>query len=253
MCKKGEKVKVHLISGEQFNKDEQLKYDAAETNSFFIYEGSKKVDALHITKDGDTTTLDYLPKAAGLVMLNMEFKSTTTEVDRDKFLKNLEDEGLTKIADKAKNTNLETFKEKSAWFVKTLLSYDKPGGGVYDKTLNDQFEIILQQNPYKKSYGDDITVLVNFMGKPIAGVPVVLYVRTTKGTVYPQQLITDNTGEVYFKLSREGIYMLSAVNMELSKDRAIDFLSWKASLSFAFSSENDLPNTYRNFGFGDKH
>jgi len=71
--------------------------------------------------------------------------------------------------------------------------------------------------------------------------------------VFPQKLSTDASGLIYFKLSREGIYALSTKHTDLSPDKTADFVTWKASYTFAFSSTNELPNTYKEFGFGDKH
>jgi hypothetical protein len=251
--KKGDKIAVHFISGDQFNKDEDGKYQPSETDSFNLFEGSKKIDASTLSHEAGSDVLNFEPKNSGMVMFDLALKPTTTEVDREKFIKYLEDQGLAKLADKAKNSNLENFKVRSTWFLKTLVAYDKPSGGVFDKPLNHEFEIILQQNPFKKNYGDDITAVIYFKGKPLAGAAVTLYVRTVAGHVYPQLMMSDNSGEVYFKLSREGLYMLHAVSIDLPKERTADFQSWEASLTFAFSSANDLPNSYKSFGLGDKH
>jgi hypothetical protein len=252
--KKGEKIAVHFISGDQFNKDEDGKYQASETESLSLFEGTKKVDASAIPHDsGDAQVLSFVPKNEGMVMLDLALKPAVTEVDREKFIKYLDDQGFSKLSDKAKNSNLETFRVKSTWFLKTLVAYEKTGGGAFDKLQNQTFDIVLQQNPFKKNYGDDITAVVYFKGKPVQGAAVTLYVRTVAGNVYPQLMMSDNTGEVYFKLSREGLYMLHAVTMDLPKDRGADFESWDASFTFSFSSANDLPNSYKSFGFGNKH
>jgi len=41
--------------------------------------------------------------------------------------------------------------------------------------------------------------------------------------------------------------------MEPSKDKNADFETWMTTYTFAFSSSNQMPNTYKEFGFGDKH
>jgi len=40
---------------------------------------------------------------------------------------------------------------------------------------------------------------------------------------------------------------------EASKGKEADYESWVASYTFSFSNHNDAPNTYKEFGFGDKH
>ena len=86
-----------------------------------------------------------------------------------------------------------------------------------------------------------------------SNVDVNLYVRTATGNVFPQKLTSDATGIIYFKLSREGVYVLNTKHFITSKDKTADFQSWRATYSFAFSSSNEMPNTYREFGMGNKH
>jgi hypothetical protein len=47
--------------------------------------------------------------------------------------------------------------------------------------------------------------------------------------------------------------MISCVHIEASKTNDADFETWFATYSFAFSNRDELPNTYKEFGFGDKH
>jgi uncharacterized GH25 family protein len=94
---------------------------------------------------------------------------------------------------------------------------------------------------------------VFFQGQPIKEAAVILYVKTINGNVFTQKLTTDNSGLIFFKLSREGIYMLSSVHIETSKDKNADFESWGATLTFAFTNNGTMPDTYREFGFGNKH
>lgn len=249
---KGEKINVHLILGEQFSKDEEVEYNAAETGKFEIFEDKKKTD-LSKTKDGASPIISVDAANEGLVMVDMARKAQINEVEHDKFIKTLDDEGLSKLSDKAKGSNAETFRERSAWFMKTMVMVEKKGGNIYEKPQGDDLEIVLQSNPYKQNYGDDITAVINYKGKPAVDIPVTIYTRTVSGTLFPQHLTSDASGLIYFKLSREGIYYLHAIRMDLSKDHDADFDSLHATFTFAFSSENAMPNTYREFGFGNKH
>lgn len=249
---KGEKLNVHLILGEQFSKDEEVEYNAAETGKFQLFEEKKKTD-LAATKDGASPVLSVDVNGEGLVMLDMTRKPQINEVDHDKFIKTLDDEGLTKLSDKAKGSNAETFRERSAWFMKTMVMVEKKGGNIYEKPQGDDLEIVLQSNPYKQNYGDDITAVIYYKGKPASDIPVIVYTRTVAGTLFPQRFTSDASGMIYFKLSREGIYYMHAIRMDLSKDHDADFDSLHATFTFGFSSENSMPNTYREFGFGNKH
>ena len=249
--KKGDKLNLHLLSGNEFQKDAEYKYEPKKISKFMLYEGSKKTD-LSGSKDTAANVLNYQLENSGLALIEL-VKSESIESERNKFLKYLDNEGLDKIAEDAKNSNQQYFVEKSNRYLKTLIAVDKANGKDFDKPLGEDYEIVIQQNPYKSSYGDDVTAQVLFKGKELKDAVVIVYVKTINGNVFPQKLSTDAQGQVYFKLSREGIYMISSVHVEASTDKNADFESWGATFTFAFSNADSMPNTYKEFGLGDKH
>lgn len=252
--KKGDKLNIHLISGDDFSQQEEGKYIAAKTAKFSLYEGSKKIDLTTFTKESALPVLNYTLANSGLLMVEMNTKDETNELPREDFVTYLTKQGYDTFADKLKDDNRINITEKYRYYLKTLISVDNPGGNAYDKVLGSDLEIILKQNPYKKSYGDDISAQVNYKGKPLKDSPVYLYIRTTSGNVYPQKLQTDANGQFFFSPSRDGIYMIRCVRIEELKNSDADFETWCATYSFAFSNRDDnAPNTYREFGFGNKH
>lgn len=248
---KGDKLNLHLLSGTQFVKEGESKYESGKISKFMLYEGSKKTDLSKATKDTASNVLNYTLENSGLAMIEL-VKTETIESERNKFLKNLDAEGLGKIAEDAKSSNQQYFVEKSNRYLKTLIAVDKANGN-FDKPLGEDYEIVIQQNPFKASYGDDVTAQVLFKGQPLKDAVVIQYVKTINGNIFPQTLTTDSGGLVFFKLSREGIYMLSSTHIEVSTDKNADFESWGATMTFAFSNEDSIPNSYREFGFGNKH
>ncbi len=115
-------------------------------------------------------------------------KPVTDDVERDDFLKILDDEGLTQYSEKAKNGSKDSFRERYTWYLKTLVEVDETSGNDFDKSQGQDFEIILKDNPYKGNYGDDIIALVNFQGKPAVNANVIFYVKTASGDVFVQKL-----------------------------------------------------------------
>ncbi|MBB3970459.1 DUF4198 domain-containing protein [Mucilaginibacter phyllosphaerae] len=248
---KGDKLNLHLLSGENLVKDREVPYTKAQTTKFMVYDGSKKDDLAAVTKNDASPLLTYAVANSGLVMVQLN-SNELNDIPREDFLPYLTEQGYDDIADKLKNSNALNFTEKYNRYLKALVTVDNGGGNAYEKILNDDFEIILKRNPYKLNYGDDITAVVNFKGKPFAG-QVMLYIKTASGNVYPQKLLSDAQGKVYFTVSREGIYLLRATKFEASKGKDADYETWVASYTFAFSNNDDAPNTYKEFGFGDKH
>jgi uncharacterized GH25 family protein len=250
--KKGDKLNLHLLSGNEFVKDGEYKYESGKISKFMLYEGKKQTDLSKSPKDTSANILNYKLESSGLAMVEV-VKSESVESERNKFLKYLNSEGLDKIAEDAKSNNQQYFVEKSTRYLKTLIAVDKPNDRDFDKPLNEDYEIIIKQNPYRSDYGDDVTGEVLFHGKPLKDAVVILYVKTINGNVFSQKLSADAGGLIYFKLSREGIYMLSSVHIESSKDKKADFESWGTTYTFAFTNNGSMPDTYREFGFGNKH
>ena len=249
---KGDKLNLHLLSGNEFKPENEFKFATAKATKFMLYEGSKKTDLSKVSNSADSSLLTYELQNSGLALFEL-VRDDETESERNKFIRALESEGLDKMAEEARASSQQYFVEKYHQSSKTLISVDKANGKDFDKPLGEEYEIVIQQNPYKSSYGDDVTAQVLFKGKPMKDAVVMQYVRTLNGTIVPQKLLSDSNGLVFFKLSREGVYMVSSTHVEPSQDKKADYENWSTTFTFAFSNTDDVPNSYREFGFGNKH
>lgn len=250
---KGDKLNLHLLSGDNFVKDAEIPYQTAKTTSFALYNGKKKTDLLKMSKDSATPVLSYELTNSGQSLIAMTRGYEFGFASRDNYAEFLNSQGLDKLAAKVKQGNQFRIKEKYTRYMKTLISVDDHDGNAYEKELNETFEIILKTNPYKKQYGDDMVAVLKFQNKPLAAEPMELYIKSTTGNVYSQNLTTNDKGEVSFNLSREGIYMLRSVRIDATEAKDADYESWWTSFTFPFSSTDEMPNTYKEFGFGNKH
>ena len=254
---KGDKLNLHLMStNDDFTKQTDIKYQADKTGEFTLNQGKKKIDLKPgaVVIDSIAPIVSYAVNEEGLLLASMSTTPPAAEMTRSKFLRTLDESDPDNIADKVKNSNQLYYKEKFNNYMKALVDVDKSNSGFSDKPINLDYEIVLKQNPYKFNYGDDISAVLLFKGKPIANAAVTLIVKTVGGNIFPQKLSSDATGLIYFKLSREGIYALSSTHTEQLKDnKTADFESWKTTFTFAFSSNNELPNSYKEFGFGNAH
>jgi uncharacterized GH25 family protein len=250
---KGDKLDLHLLEGDLFVKQNEVKYQPAKTTKFMLFAGSKKVDLTTIAKEDNAPLIDYPIEYNGQSLVELTTASTVNDVSRDSYSDFLNNEGYDKLAETVKNSNQFRVKEKNTRYLKTLLSVENHDGNAYEKVMNDDFEIILKDNPYDKKYGDDMAALVRFKGKPIKGATISLYIKAITGNVYTQKMLTDDKGMIAFTMTREGIYLLRGIIIEPTKDKDADYESWRASYTFPFSSSDDVPNTYKEFGFGNKH
>jgi hypothetical protein len=247
---KGDKLNIHLLATDDFTKQAGAKFEADKTTKFVLNQGKQKIDLNKLAAD---SVLSCTIPESGLALIDMTRASSSNEMSRNKFLRYLSDDEQGDLTDKVKNSNQLYFKEKFTNYAETMVAYDKTSGKLFEKGLGNTYEIVLQQNPYKMNYGDDVNAIIMFKGKPLANATVFLYVKTVGGNVFPQKLTSDATGIIYFKVSREGVYLLRSKHIEASTDKTADFESWRTTFTFAFSSNDDLPNTYKEFGFGDRH
>jgi len=250
---KGDKLNLHLLGGDQFVKQEEISYQPKKTAAFMLYQGSKKFDLTKVAKDSASPLVDYTMVNSGQALIEMTRGVEFSDASRDNYADFLSQQGYDKLSDKVKNGNQFRIKEKYTRYMKTLFAVDNHDGNAYEKILKEEYEIILKDNPYSKKYGDDMTVALKFKDKPVNGASVWLYIKSITGNVYTQSLITDKKGEVTFTMSREGIYMLRSIKVEPTKDKDADFEAWWASFTFPFSSSDEVPNTYKEFGFGNIH
>jgi uncharacterized GH25 family protein len=251
---KGDKLDLHLIKASQLIKKDEIKYESSKTAKFTLDAGSKKIDLLTVAKDSAAPLISYQMVNEGLNTITMVRKSVTDDIELDDFTKMLDDEGFSQYSEKIKNGSKDSFREKYTCYLKSLVEVDKNTANGFDKPLNEEYEIILKDNPYKGNYGADIIAQIRLRGKPIANATVMLYVKAATGNaIFAQKLSSDKQGQIYFKLSREGVYLLRSLYTEPSKDKSADFETWMTTYSFAFSSGNEMPNTYKEFGFGNVH
>lgn len=250
---KGDNINLHLIEGDQFVKQNEIKYQHRKTTKFMVYDGTKKVDLTLVAKDSAKTLADYTFSNSGQALIEMNRGIEYSDASRDNFSDFLTAQGYDKLAEKVKTSNQFRIKEKHTRFMKTLVAVDNHDGNAYQKDLLNDFEIILKDNPFKRKYGDDLTAQVKFKGKAEKGLTVNLYIKSISGNVYTQTMVTDAKGEVTFSMSREGVFMIRSVMVVPTTDKDADFVSWWASYTFPFSSSDDMPNTYKQFGFGDIH
>jgi uncharacterized GH25 family protein len=250
---KGDVLNLHLLAGDQFVKQEEVRYQPKKIASFILYEGKKKTDLTKVAKDSASPIVNYTMLNTGQSLIAMTSAIEYNNSSRDSYAEFLTDQGLDKMAEKVKNSNQFRVKEKSIHYLKTLFSVDDHDGNAHEKDLNEEFEIILKDDPYDKKYGDDMVAQLKFQGKPDVGATVTLYIKSTSGNVYTKNFTTDKHGEITLTMTREGIFMLRSVRVDATKDKDADYASWWTSFTFPFSSSNEMPNTYKEFGFGDIH
>ncbi|MES2275267.1 MAG: DUF4198 domain-containing protein [Bacteroidota bacterium] len=250
---KGDKLDVYLIGGDQFKDMDEYKYDASKTKKFMLYDDGKKINLMTAAKDSAAPVLTYTMENQGMAMVEMIRDIPSTPIDHDVYAQYLNNEGLTKLAETVNNSSQSHFREKKVCYMKTLVMIDKPNGGDFDKQTGQQFEIVLKKNPYKLNYGEDMTGVLYYKGKPIKGASVDIFLKTGAGNVYPDRATTNEKGEFSITTTREGVYMFRSVRTVASTSTDADFETIQTVFTFLFNSTNDHTSDFKSFGLRDRH
>ena len=139
---KGDKLDLHLLAGDVFTKQEEIKYESKKTAKFMLYEGSKKTDLIKAAKDSTAPVLTYTMLNKGQALLEMTRGDEFNVFSRDNYAQFLTDQGYDKLGEKVKSSNQFRIKEKYTRFLKTLVSVDDHNGNAFEKVLNENYEII---------------------------------------------------------------------------------------------------------------
>jgi hypothetical protein len=251
---KGDTLSVHLLAGDQFKIEDEYKYDAAKTKKFMLYDSGKKINLMTAAKDSAAPIYAGVAATPGLVMVELVRNIPPTAIDREVYAKYLSDEGLPKLSESVNNSNQQHFREKKVCYLKTLVQVDdKATGGDFDKVQGEDYEIVLKKNPYKLNYGEDVTGVLYLKGKPVKNASLDVFLRTISGNIYPQRVNADEKGEFSVTMSREGAYMIRSVITKPSTGTDVDFETVETAFTFVFNSQNDSPNSFKEFGLGDLH
>lgn len=229
---RGETLQLKVYSGKGFDSVNSKLIPPSQLNSASLYLNSKPVDILSSGKDAKALKLTA---ENGLFLVTANRELLIDNIEREEVMRQLSDEGFSDLVTKADDK--EELNLKNIFNLKTLMVASKPGGGVYSEVTGQELEIVPQQNPYKMKYGEDVTLLVLFKGKPLAKSRVEIYVRTINGSVIPSESITDRDGKIYLKLNRAGDWLLRTVNIEHTDNpdgKGADYIRWFSALTFGF-------------------
>lgn len=169
-----------------------------------------------------------------LAVIIYQSNRTFVELDAEKFESYLRDEALENIIELRRELGEDQEKGRE-WFSRYAKTLIKPVGAVSTGSDHDfamTLEIVPLQDPYRVSVGDDLSLRLIYLGKPLSGIQLVAYnvaAPTEKKRVY-----TDINGKAEITLNRDGEWLVKAVHMiraPVNKE-GVDWESFWASLTF---------------------
>lgn len=189
---------------------------------------------------GDDPAATLVMKTPGLRLIGMHTTRSFVDLEPGRFDKYLEAEGLESVRELRRERGQENSngREYYSRCAKSLVSAgDGPGKG-FDRVLGYPLELIPQADPYALAPGKKLPLLLNYEGKPLAGVLVIAF--TAEQPARRFQARTGRDGVVTLPLDRAGRWLVKAVHMiEVpDSDPAADWESFWASLTFEVAGES---------------
>lgn len=230
----GDSINYTLYQGRGLESSE-IAPEAVKNLTYANYtQGGKKVaDTISLNKDFVKYTA--IQQNGGQSLLTIEFKGGAVTYDQlvvEDFAKT---ENLTDLASVIDSSGFTTEYTANTFFTaKALTITDKSNGNLYKTKECKQLEVILEQNPYKLQYGDDITAVILLDGKPLEGTSTTIYTKSSNGQVHAAKYRSNAEGKIYFKLNRSGLWLLQTVYANPSQEKGVNYNYYQSSFSFRF-------------------
>ena len=183
---------------------------------------------------GDDPAATLALKSPGLRLIGYHSTRAFVDLDAERFDTYLQAEGLDRIRELRRERGQEKTngREYYSRCSKSLVRVgDGPGDG-FDRVLGYPLELIPRADPYALAPGRQLPLLLNYQGKPLAGVLVIAFTAGQPASRFEAR--TDADGRVTLPLDRAGRWLVKAVHMiEVpDSDPAADWESFWASLTF---------------------
>jgi len=233
--KRAEKVNIRFLFGENFE-GENWKGNNERIKSLQIYYGGVDDDLSPVVTDATGDSIEYLMIDEGTNLVAFNSNNSFIELEPLKFEEYLKEDGLMDALEFRKKNN-ETgcngreFYQRCA---KTLLQV----GDLKDKTFlfttDLAIDIIPYTNPYQVSSNELFRAKVLYKRSPMRNGLVKVWNRVKNKTV-KKELRTDANGDIAFRITTKGKWMLSTVKMERLTDNPVaDWQSYRGSLTWGY-------------------
>lgn len=189
--------------------------------------------------DENASYLDFQSGAAGTKVIGVSTKPRIITMSPDEFVAYLRHDGvLDTLAVFEKENTLALIRERYSKHVRTVIQVGDRKSDAYATTLGYPVEIILDQNPYKRKFGDNISFRVLYAGEPVAN----QWARASYegfhghdasgGHINAYAMRTDAEGRAGFLLSHKGLWYISLIHMQKIDDPDADYESNWATITF---------------------
>ena len=226
----GEPVRVRLRVGERLQGD-AVPFVPAWVNQFIVQDGANRRTVF--ARSGSEPAGALRIVNAGLHVVGYHSHASRVELPADKFDAYLIEEGLDAVAAQRaqRPANDGKVRERFIRCAKSLVLAGAPGEEQGDRQLGFPLELLAQSNPYRLLAGEELTVVLNFQNRPLAGALVVAMNSLNPADTQRQR--SDDAGRVRFRVPPGGLWLVKAVHMvAAAPGEDADWTSYWASLTF---------------------
>ena len=230
-----EKVNIRFLVGENFE-GENWKGNHERINSLKIYYGGVNDDLSPLVTDLAGDSIEYFMIDEGTNLIAFHGNNSFIELEPSKFEAYLEEDGLTNALQYRRlnnegGCNGREFYQRCA---KTIIQVGDEKDQVFRTPTFLPIDIIPITHPYLLKDKELFRAKIFYKTTPLANTLVKLWHRVNKKTA-KKELRTDANGEIVFRLTTSGKWMISTVIMERLYDNPVaDWQSYWGSLTWGY-------------------
>ena len=233
--KRAEKVNIRFLVGENFE-GENWTGNNERIKSLQIYYGGVNDDLSPVVTEATGDSIEYLMIDEGTNLVAFNSNNSFIELEPSKFEEYLKEDGLIEALDYRKKNN-ETgcngreFYQRCA---KTLVQVGDQKDKTYLFTTDLGIDVIPYTNPYQVSNNELFRAKILYKRSPMRNGLVKVWNRVKNKTV-KKELRTDASGDIAFRITTKGKWMISTVKMERLTDNPVaDWQSYWGSLTWGY-------------------
>ncbi|MCX6628265.1 MAG: DUF4198 domain-containing protein [Candidatus Solibacter sp.] len=229
----GETLTVALHNGDAFPESENSA-PLERLRDATLRSNTQAAPVQNLRVDGNRTLGSVPVPGSGALLLTVRTIPNFIELEADKFVAYLKEEGLSEVLD-WRTTHGETAKpgrERYSKYAKSLLSAGS-ANEFYQTATGQLLEIVPEKDPSRLKPGDALPVRVLFRGSPAPNLQIETSWAGPKGKAVRAAGRTDANGRITVPLAQAGKWRLHTIKMERCSDpKAADWESFWSSLTF---------------------
>ena len=230
---------VRLINGTFDKSENSISRDRMANVSIIAHDEVTNPPDADWYDDENSSYLKYHAGEAGTYVIGVSTHPNMITMSPEDFIAYLKhDSVLDTLRTFEQENELTEVRERYSKHVRTVVQVGDNKTDDYSKQLDYPVEILLDQNPYKLRFGDDVSFRVLVDGKAAANQLVRASYEgfhghdASGGHINSYNLRTDNDGRASLLLSNKALWYISLIHMQKISDPEADYESNWATITF---------------------